>query len=194
MTTTTDKGEKVRYSYNKGRWNVVDTAEYYLDKAREADQQNHIEKGLKLCSKAIELDPDYVEAYRYRGYLREKTKRYKDARLDFDKAIELAPNDYDLYFRRGAVLMDLEDYHPSLTDLSKSIELNPQFAESWYYRAQTKLQLGVPRAGLKDMNTAVELDPELAKRLPRKGSYIARHKCGFIWNRNKQLVEYKRCH
>ena len=61
-------------------------------------------------TKAIELDPDYADAYNNRGYAYYLLEQYGKALNDYDKAIELDPNyEKTIYLRK----MLLEE-HPEL--------------------------------------------------------------------------------
>jgi tetratricopeptide (TPR) repeat protein len=64
--------------YNSGYVNLV-----YMKKFKE---------GAELFSKAIKLDPKYIEAYFNRGYCYELSGDFVKARLDYEKALKITPN------------------------------------------------------------------------------------------------------
>jgi len=70
-------------------------------------------------TKAIELDPTYINAYNHRGFGFSKQEQYFGAIDDFTKAVELAPKYADAYFNRG------ESYKA----LGKNQEADAEFAK-----------------------------------------------------------------
>jgi len=56
---------------------------------------------LKTYTKAIEKNPQYLEAYHFRGLLKALLGDHNSAIQDYDKVIELNPNVTNIYFSRG---------------------------------------------------------------------------------------------
>jgi tetratricopeptide (TPR) repeat protein len=72
-----DSSNKLPY-YNSGYVNMV-----YLSKYSE---------GAESFTKAIKIDPKYLEAYYNRGYCYELSGNAPKARLDYEKALKITPN------------------------------------------------------------------------------------------------------
>jgi tetratricopeptide (TPR) repeat protein len=109
---------------------------------------------------AIQTDPNFVEAYNYRGNL--KQNRLKDDRgalADFNRAIQLAPNYALLHRNRGVLKFTrLEDFQGSLADLDRAIQLDPNYAEAYGQRGGLKYEALKDRAGgIADTQQAVKL-------------------------------------
>ena len=81
-------------------------------------------------TKAIEIDPNYVDAYNNRGVAKMGLEDYKRAISDFTKAIELDPNDAVAYSNRGISKQNLEQ--PYCSDYKKACELGDQDGCDWY--------------------------------------------------------------
>jgi tetratricopeptide (TPR) repeat protein len=102
------------------------------------------EKSLADLNKAIELKPDYAEAYLSRAtaymLLPEKNGSATNydtlAKADFDKAIELNPKHYKSYFARAFFLLGKEKplIKEGLADLAKAIEINPKGEDAYILR------------------------------------------------------------
>jgi tetratricopeptide (TPR) repeat protein len=69
-------------------------------------QQN--QEALEAYDKAIELDPNYVQAYNNKGAALVGLGRYREALEAYDKAIELDPNNVQAYVNKGKVLINLK--------------------------------------------------------------------------------------
>ncbi|MFB1018637.1 MAG: tetratricopeptide repeat protein, partial [Flavobacteriales bacterium] len=68
------------------------TAEEYLNSAVSKFYLNDITDAIVDYTKAIEIDPNYVEAYRKRGLAKETLKDFSGAIVDYTKAVEINPH------------------------------------------------------------------------------------------------------
>ncbi len=84
-------------------------------------------------TKAIELNPKYVEAYKNRGLAKNSNGDKVGAIADYSKAIDLDPKDASAYFNRGGVKKAKGDLDGSIADYSKAIELNPKYAHPYMH-------------------------------------------------------------
>ena len=71
-------------------------------------------------TKAIELHPNYVAYYLWRGRAYQQKMEYDSAIADFTKAIEL-DSDYDNFIERGDVYVDKGDYALAILDYNQAI-------------------------------------------------------------------------
>ena len=51
--------------------------------------------------KAIELNPNFIDAYFQRGYCFYNLKKYQKAMVEMNKVLELDPNYYQAYYEKG---------------------------------------------------------------------------------------------
>ena len=72
----------------------------------EWDQENYKE-AIKLCSDAIDIEPNDPEGYYCRGTALSEMGQPRTAYKDFTKAIELDPDDLDFYYWRGLTIMTM---------------------------------------------------------------------------------------
>lgn len=83
------------------------------------------------CTKAIQLDPNFVWAYYNRGNAFAGKKLYPQAISDLTRASKLDPNFPDAYSVRGDVYFQIKEYDKSIADYTKLIELDPKRASSY---------------------------------------------------------------
>ena len=74
-------------------------------------------------TKAIELKPDFVDAYNNRGLAKANLQDYRGAIADYNKAIELTPDYANAYYNRGSAKAALKDLDGACLDWSKAGEL-----------------------------------------------------------------------
>ena len=109
--------------------------------------------------KAIELLPDDVDNYHWRGSCHQEAKNYPAALADFDKAIELQPDDAGNYQRRGRCHQEAKNYPSALADFGKAIELQPSDGNNYYRRGMCHREFKNVPAALADFDKAIELQP-----------------------------------
>jgi tetratricopeptide (TPR) repeat protein len=103
----------------------AETAEEHLNRGNAS---NDPDEAIAEYTRAIELNPNYVEAYNERGFAYECDKRtYGQAIADFTKAIQLDPNYTSAYINRSAVYDSIGEYDKAIADFTKVIEIEPDY-------------------------------------------------------------------
>ena len=141
-------------------------AEYWFQKGRHAKSKRDNYEKISYFTKAINIKPDYAEAYYYRG--RAECDNDK-AIADFSKVLELDPNWDDVYYWRGRMYFDKSDYDEALMDFSKAIELDPNWMLAYQHRAMTYEAKGQDDKAIADYSKAIRLDPNLARTSFERG-------------------------
>ena len=99
------------------------TAEEYLNSAVSKFYLDNMEGAIVDYTKAIEIDPNYVPAYRDRAIAKGKLKDHSGVVEDFTRAIEIDPNYATAYFNRGVSKFYLGDMIGACKDPRKAQEL-----------------------------------------------------------------------
>ena len=143
-------------------------SEYYTQALSENDKQ----KAIELYTLAIDLNPDYSEAYNNRGILK---KNFLDDKVgamkDYDMAIEKNPNNSKAYYNRGNLKDDLDDKEGAMNDYDMAIKINPNYTSAYFNRGILKKNLGDITGAIKDFSSAISIDNKKAK------AYVIRAKC-----------------
>jgi len=83
-------------------------------------------EALRTGFKAIEINPQYWNAYTHTGYYYFKLEKYKEAIKIFNKAIKLNPNDFFSRNYIGLSLKELEKFEESRIVFEKILKMNPK--------------------------------------------------------------------
>ena len=125
--------------------------------------KDHFNKGdydqaIKDYDKAIELKPNYSDAYYNRGIAYDNKGNYDQAIKDYNKAIELNPNHTNAYNNRGLTYDKKGDYNQAIKDYSKAIELKPNYSDAYNNRGNAYYNKGDHDQAIKDYNKAIDLN------------------------------------
>ena len=135
------------------------TAQDWQRQASTKDDNKDYKGAIEDYNKAIELKPDFAEAYNNQGVSRHNLSDYKGAIEDYNKAIELKPDYADAYYNRGISRDDSRDYNGAIEDYTKAIELKPDNAEAYYNRAFSRKALSENDKAIADYKKAADLYP-----------------------------------
>jgi tetratricopeptide (TPR) repeat protein len=126
-------------------------------------------KEVEYYSKAIELNPNYANAFAGRGLAKEKLGEFIEAIADYDQAIRLKPNDAENYYKRGHVKKVINKFTEAIFDFDQAIRLKPNYALAFNYRGLTKKQLGKYAEAILDFDKAIQLDSKFDVAYANKG-------------------------
>ncbi|TSA56235.1 MAG: tetratricopeptide repeat protein, partial [Planctomycetaceae bacterium] len=115
------------------------------------EQQNYRE-AIKAYTSAIELDPQYVDAYIKRGTARFALKPIDcmETRDDFTTAIEIDPENADAYYERALVNFYMLYNEQGRNDMEMAARLGHKGAQEWLGLLKKEEKKG----GMKDINLA----------------------------------------
>jgi tetratricopeptide (TPR) repeat protein len=136
----------------------------YNSRGLSWDKKGDYDKAIADYSKAIMIDPKYVEAYNNRGSACDKKGDYDKAIADCSKAIELDPMYAEAYNNRGIAWAMKVDYDKAIVDFTTAIKINPKDANAYFNRGLARNKKGEHDKAKDDFDEAIEIDPELRQR------------------------------
>jgi predicted O-linked N-acetylglucosamine transferase (SPINDLY family) len=117
------------------------------------------EEAVASYGRAIEIQPNFFEAYFGRGTALQRLDRGEDALKDFDHALALNPSSADAQCNRGVALMKLRRWDAALACLDRAIALNPNLAEAHANRGKLLAGLRRHEAAVESFDRAIALRP-----------------------------------
>ena|GEM_PF-1772927 len=148
---------------------VFNLGDWY-ESGKRAYESKSYNEALTYFTKAIELNPQYQNAYIYRGLVKDSLGDKQGALADHKKAIDLDPKNAIAYINRGFVKSSLGDKQGALADYKKAIDLDPKNAIAYTGRGLVKTDLGDKQGALADYDKAIELDPKNADAYISRGN------------------------
>jgi len=115
-------------------------------------------QGMADLARAIELRPDYADAFYERGLKYDLANNSAAALADYNKALQLNPKFVEAYRTRAVLYLLDGKGEPAIADYTKIVELKPG-GESYYMRGNSYLELGQDAKAIIDLTKSIELDP-----------------------------------
>jgi len=132
-----------------------------LAKAYESSDDNPGAES--IYKRAIELKPDFTDAYFNRGLFWYRANSYEDALNDFLKVIEMNPHYSEVYLLIGDLNWKNKDYANAVKYYSQAIEVKPGNMSAYYKRAHAKRILMDYDGALEDFNRFIALNPNVGQ-------------------------------
>ncbi|MDB5338513.1 MAG: hypothetical protein JWN70_4132 [Planctomycetaceae bacterium] len=138
-----------------------------LEKSKFVANRKHVEVGQDLTDKALQLDPNSIDALFVRAKLRAARQLFRQALEDALRLQELLPNSMDIRLRVAHYQIKAGDYSAARDVYEQARKLDPR--DSKPLRALVRLYSGCPDEKFRDGKKAMEY-AKLAMSLPDPGS------------------------
>jgi tetratricopeptide (TPR) repeat protein len=135
-------------------------AQQFGDQAQERAREGNLAEALRLCTRAVELDPDRAEAYALRGQVHYHSGRLPEAAVDCSAAIDRGFRHAEAYFIRAVALDSAGRVEEALADCSMAMHLNSECPEAYTSRGLIRGRLGRLDEALGDFSVAIRLAPQ----------------------------------
>lgn len=108
--------------------------EYYLMGNECITKAHDVRAAIANYDKAIELYPQYTDAWVRKGVTLFDDGRMEEARECLEKAVQIRPNEFKAVYNRGKLRLHMGDNEGALADLDKASSLKPQHAAAheWF--------------------------------------------------------------
>ena len=131
--------------------------------------QGKFHEAVQTFATAIQLKPDYPEAYSNRGIALKDLGQLKEAVESCAQAIQLNPDFANAYNNRGHALRDLGQLEEAVRSYEKAIELKPDFSQAYGNRGVALQQLGQLEEAVESYSEAIQLKPDYAEAYSNRG-------------------------
>lgn len=118
---------------------------------------NQVQRALKDLNEAIDIDPQYANAYVNAGLAHILLEKYEDALLCFGKAIAINSRHVLAYHNRGCLYQILGSVEDALRDYTQALLLDPFLVQSYINRSLLYRQMGKLAEAEEDYRQANQL-------------------------------------
>lgn len=102
-------------------------------------------------TKALSINPELYEAYKYRGGLYGITKQYAQSVADLNAYLSHNPTDAEYFYNRGLSQLNLRHLPDAISDFSQTIQLKPDFDRAYKARGNAYILMGDSLKGNADL-------------------------------------------
>lgn len=124
---------------------------------------------IEYCTKAIESDSYYSQAYCLRALARVVKGDFNGAVSDSTKAVEFNPRYSQAYYIRGGARDERGESEAAIADYSEAIQINPQFSDAYNARAWAQYRRGNLEKAIEDVDQAILINPRSANAYDTRG-------------------------
>ena len=110
--------------------------EYYLMGNECITKAHDANAAIRCFDKALNLNPNYVEAWVRKGVTLLDIGEDYDAQVCLNKAVKLSPKSFKARYNRGKCLLKLKYYDEAILDFQQAISIKPKHAASHEYLAE----------------------------------------------------------
>jgi tetratricopeptide (TPR) repeat protein len=167
-----------------------DKADDCVAKGRAKEVKLDWNGAIEEYTRAIQLRPNYPEAYYYRGGARKAKLDWNGAIADYTQAIQFRPDYPEAYYYRALAKSVEGTYDPvtklrsgdiggAIADYTAAIQLKPSYVDAYINRGAMKSRIrGDLDGGIADFTKAIELSPDAARAYINRGD--ARQEKGYL--------------
>jgi tetratricopeptide (TPR) repeat protein len=152
----------------------IDHAKIFYEQGLINYQQTKYKDAIQKFSKAIQVNPNFAQAYNQRGNAYYRLHNYEKSQADSSEAIRLNPRDVNAYYDRGFSLYTLGNYNGAIADYNQAIQLNPNSANFYYARGLARSKIKEKQAAIEDLNKALAINPQYAEAYLERGTIYRR--------------------
>ena len=133
------------------------------------EKRKEYEKSIEYYTKAIDLKPNFLEAYNNRGNAYCEMDEFDLAIDDFNEVVVIKPDYAEAYNNRGTAYKNKGNYDCAIMDYNTAIKLKPNLAEAYDNRGNAYKLKGDYDYAIKDFSTAIKLNPHYAGAYNNRG-------------------------
>ncbi|MDR9894100.1 tetratricopeptide repeat protein [Aetokthonos hydrillicola Thurmond2011] len=131
------------------------------------------EAAIASYDKAVEIKPDYHQAWFNRGFALGELRRNEEAIASYDKAVEIKPDYHQAWNNRGFALRQLRRYEEAIASYDKAVEIKPDYHQAWFNRGFALGELRRYEDAISSYDKAVEIKPDFHLAWYNKACYYA---------------------
>lgn len=129
-------------------------------------EQGDLQSATTYFKRAVDLDPNFVDAYYNLGEIYKTQKNYYDSTKAFEKALEINPNDYEVMYELALCYLEDKNYPKAKKYFSSILPSAPQFNDSKQKLETVNRYLAIETANQAgDKSKSVINSPEVQAQL-----------------------------
>ena len=142
----------------------------FFNRGVDAYHRGETDHAIGNFTRAIELNPQYANAYYSRGTAYGNKGEHDFAIADFDAALRINPQNAVAYYNRGVAYSHKGEYDLATTDYNATLRINPQDADAYHNRGNAYFYKGEYDLAIADFDIALHINPQDADAYHNRGN------------------------
>lgn len=142
----------------------VQPAAKLSERARHYLRVENLDSALDDLNRAIELNPQSVDALVTRANIHLQQKAMSHAKSDAEAVLQISQND-EAYSVLGDVYLHQGDYDKAIENFARARRIDRNVAEAYYARSKEFAKKGQEDLAKSNLDQALALDPDVESRL-----------------------------
>ncbi len=124
--------------------------------------QGRMDEAMAHYQKALEIQPNYVEAHNNLGYAFACLDRFDEAMAQYQEAVEIQPDCVEARYNLGNALARLDRFDEAITQYRKALDVRPDYAEAHNNLGYALANRGRMDEAMAQYRKALEIQPDYA--------------------------------
>ena len=129
-----------------------------LGKLQSAGQD--YKQAIASYDKALEIKPDYHEAWNSRGIALRNLGRYEEAIASYDKALAIKPDKHEAWGNRGNALRKLGRYSEAIASFTEALKVKPDYHNACNWHGYMLDKLGQYEESIISYEKTLKIKPD----------------------------------
>ncbi|BAY75021.1 TPR repeat-containing protein [Nostoc linckia NIES-25] len=121
---------------------------------------NEYEGSITYYNEALKMQPNFHQAWYYRGNVLSHLGRNQEAIASYNEALKIQRNFHQAWYYRGNLLSHLERNQEAIASYNEALKIEPNFHQAWYYRGNLLSHLGRNQEAIASYDQALKLKPD----------------------------------
>ena len=135
---------------------ILDQAAEFMSQGVDAFHQEDYSAAISYFDQAIAINPEFAEAYAYRGWAYAQMEQYEPAWSDCTTSLNLQPNAL-AYWLQGKLWQDADKTEAAIESFTMAIQLDPSDSANYFSRAVADYRLGRFADTIADCTSALSV-------------------------------------
>jgi tetratricopeptide (TPR) repeat protein len=153
-----DDAASRRHTVGVRELTIPDRARGEYENALRRLERHDVEGAIRRLERAIEIAPQFAEAWNHLGTIHYQSQRYEDAEKHFREALKQRPDFYPAVVNLGGVLLNLGKYDEALGYNLASVRMRPEDALAHSQLGMSYFFVGKDEPAVKSLKEAKRLD------------------------------------
>jgi tetratricopeptide (TPR) repeat protein len=140
-------------------------ANAFFEQGVQKYNQGDYQSAIVDFDQAIRINPNFAEAFAFRGLALVGARRLEEAIADYTQALRLFPGNNQniqniavVHRNRGNAFTNLGRFQEAISDFTLAIRLNPDYTDAYYQRGFLRSENNQVREAIADFNQVIALD------------------------------------